>query len=109
MAHSFTYSLIYNYLLSLSTAITQSIEACPEEIQPLLWENILLTGGSANFKFIRNRISKELRRLAPMEFDVNVYMSDDPVIANWRGGAIYASRPIFRQVVKSRNEYLERG
>ena len=90
-------------------AIHQAIQACPEELRSSMWSSILLTGGSANIPNLANRITQELRPIAPMDSVVNVYQCANPALANWRGAAIYASRPIFRQLVTTRDQYKEVG
>jgi actin-related protein len=40
----------------LAELIRNSIEKCPKEIQPCLWENIVLIGGNAKFRGMKERL-----------------------------------------------------
>lgn len=58
--------------MGLPEAIVHSINLCPEETRPHLYNNIVVTGGNGCFPGMKERLSKEVRALAPDEFDVSV-------------------------------------
>lgn len=95
--------------MGIPEAIVHSIEATPEEIQPHLYENILLTGGNAYFPGYRERIYNEVRALAPYLFDVNVYLPENPVTNAWHGGCLLSKDPEFPKLIVSRKQYEENG
>lgn len=67
----------------LAETIAASIAAVPEQVQGLLWSNIVLTGGSAKFPGLLPRLERELRPLAPSEYDVCVTLPEvDAVCAS---------------------------
>jgi len=57
----------------LAETVAQSIDACHPDIRGLLFENIILVGGSTNFRNLGARLEKELRALAPAECKVKVH------------------------------------
>jgi len=58
--------------MGISEAIVLSINLCPEETRPHLYNNIIVTGGNGCFPGFEERLTKEVRALAPDEFDVSV-------------------------------------
>lgn len=44
------------------------------EMQPHLYKNIVLTGGNTLFPGFRDRVYKEVRALAPVEYQVSVHL-----------------------------------
>lgn len=66
-------TLIYAYFL------------CPE-MQSHFYKNIVLTGGNALFPGFRDRVYKEVRALAPVEYEVSVVLPQKyvlRVLKNW--------------------------
>jgi len=57
----------------IAETIVQAVEACPEELSGALYANILLVGGSTKFKNFRQRLERDLRSLAPDDFDVELH------------------------------------
>jgi len=93
----------------IAEAVKQSIECCAQEIQPLLWANILLVGGSTKIQGFKDRLELDLRALAPTEFEINILAAPDPITHSWQGGAIMASLPEFDQYCVTKKEYDEFG
>ncbi len=93
----------------LHNTIHQSILKCDEDIQKDLWGNIVLSGGSAMFKGLGNRLQKELSALAPAGTTVSVTVPPDCRYASWIGGAMLADLPTFQQMWITRDEYDESG
>lgn len=60
----------------LAETIAVSIASVPEQLQGLLWSNIVLTGGSAQFPGLLPRLERELRPLAPSEYEVHVTLPE---------------------------------
>lgn len=61
-------TLIYAYFL------------CPE-MQPHFYKNIVLTGGNTLFPGFRDRVYKEVRALAPVEYEVSVVLPQKYVLS----------------------------
>lgn len=53
-------------------AIYDAVWSCPEETRPHLLRNVLLTGGCALFPGFCQKVSAELRKLAPVEMPIKV-------------------------------------
>lgn len=66
--------------------IFQAVQACPEELHADLYANVVLTGGNCRFPNFKERVVRELRPLVSDNFDLNVYMDDDPVLTTFHGG-----------------------
>ena len=53
-------------------AVAQAIAACHPALAPLLWSNVVLTGGCCRLPGLAQRFRGELRSLAPDDFEVGV-------------------------------------
>lgn len=64
-------------------AIAESIDACDKIYRAAMYNNVLLVGGNAKIPGFRERVEVELRKLAPVNYPVRVYLPDDPVSFSW--------------------------
>ena len=58
--------------MGVPEAIVDAINLCPEETRPHLFANIVVCGGCALFPGMQSRVERDVRALAPDEYDVNV-------------------------------------
>ncbi|KAI7872701.1 actin-related protein 6 [Spinellus fusiger] len=93
-------------------AIVQAVEACAPELHGLLYANIVLVGGNANFKGYKERIGHDLRKLIPTQYTIRLSKPDDPINYAWFGGerlvALSAESDLQQKFV-SRKDYMEHG
>ncbi|TSK28083.1 Actin-related protein 6 [Bagarius yarrelli] len=95
--------------MGIPEAIITSISKMPEEMQPHFFKNIVLTGGNTLFPGFRDRVYKEVRALAPTEFDVSVIQPQNLICYAWEGGKLLAENPDFEDMVVTREDYEENG
>ncbi|KAG0341434.1 Actin- protein 6 [Podila horticola] len=97
----------------ISEAIVDAISSCDEEIQGMLYANVVLVGGNARLPGYKKRIARDLRQLAPSEYEIRVGIDNDPLGFAWQGGQRFASMDEFSSDFKNRlvtrAEYLEIG
>ena len=55
------------------------------------------------------RLSRDLRALAPCDSEIEMTMADDPIVANWRGASIFAASEAYPMHVVTKKEYKEGG
>ena len=48
-----------------------------------MYHNVLLVGGNAKIPGYRERVELELRKLAPTNYEVRVYLPNDPASYAW--------------------------
>lgn len=95
--------------MGIQEAIVDCVSACPPETHPHLYQNILLVGGSTLFPGFRDRIYKEIRSVAPCDFDVNVTLAENPLTYSWHGGRLLTHDPEFNSMLVLKEEYEEEG
>ncbi|KAI0632288.1 actin-like protein Arp6 [Trametes polyzona] len=93
----------------ISATVAASISLLPEDLQGLFWANIALIGGNAALPGLRERLTSELRSLAPIDCEVAVYTSEHPALEAYYGAVALAARPGFAQCMVTREEYQEMG
>ncbi|KLO06271.1 actin-like protein ARP6 [Schizopora paradoxa] len=95
----------------ISRTIAEAISTLPQDVQGLFWANIGLVGGNVKFPGFRQRLADELRSLAPIQYEVHIHESSDPIVESWLAGAAFARREpsVFSQHVVTRAEYQEGG
>ena len=67
----------------IAEAIIESINACDATLRAAMYNNVLLVGGNAMIPGFKERIETELRKLAPTDYAVRVYMPKDPLTYIW--------------------------
>lgn len=72
-------------------AIVESINSVPKKARPLLYANIVLTGGNVKIPGFKERVEKGIRAYCPNQFQVFVHSSKDPITHAWYGGKVLAS------------------
>jgi len=93
----------------LAECIVRAVQACHPYLQPVLFESIILTGGSTLFPRFTERLEMELRPLVPDDYQVKIIRQENPILGAWRGGSILASSPGFESMCVTKSEYEEMG
>ncbi|KAL9180196.1 hypothetical protein ACHAXT_008166 [Thalassiosira profunda] len=81
----------------IAEAIVESINACDPILRAAMYHNVLLVGGNAKIPGFKERVEAELRSLAPSNYEVRVYMPEDPASYAWEGARKFSSRPGFQE------------
>ncbi|KAL6558506.1 Actin-related protein 6 [Orobanche minor] len=93
----------------LAECIVRAVNSCHPHLHPVLYESIILTGGSTLFPRFAERLERELRPLVPDEYQVKITTQEDPILGVWRGGSLLASSPDFEAMCVTKAEYEELG
>lgn len=72
-------------LAGLPQAIHASISACPRQYQAVMYQSIRIMGGLAQLSNLQERLERELRCLAPCQYEVRVEVVESPVEQAWLG------------------------
>ena len=111
-----------NWKMSLDETIDNTIQQCPIDYRRKLYSNIVMSGGSTQFRNFDKRLMKSLQvrvddRLAknatedftpkPINVCVTNNLAQKHVV--WLGGSTLASSKDFGRIVHTREEYLEKG
>ncbi|XVE54450.1 hypothetical protein DITRI_Ditri03aG0082500 [Diplodiscus trichospermus] len=93
----------------LAECIVRAVNACHPYLHPVLYQSIILTGGSTLFPRFAERLEKDLRPLVPDDYQVKITTQEDPILGIWRGGSLLASSPEFESMCVTKAEYEELG
>lgn len=85
-----------------------STRKCDQDVAPLLFGNVVVSGASSLFRGLPDRLHQELQELAPAE-RVRVFASTERHHATFVGGSILASLGTFQDMWVSKNDYDEIG
>ena len=89
--------------------VYNSIMSSDLTFRPLLYRNIILSGGSSMLQGFSDRMEKEIKDLAPSTIRINVIAQPERKYAVWIGGSIFASLATFPQSAITQDEYNENG
>ena len=78
-------------------AIVESINQCDDIYRAAMYNNVLLVGGNATIPGYRERVESELRKLAPTNYPVRVYLPNDPVSFAWEGAVQFSQQDGFQK------------
>jgi actin beta/gamma 1 len=90
-------------------ATFNSIMKCDVDIRKDLYANVVLSGGSSMFPGIADRMTKEIKNLAPPTMKIKLIAPPERKYSVWIGGSILASLSTFQQMWISKEEYDESG
>jgi len=87
----------------------ESIKKCDQDIRKDLYKNIILAGGCTMFNGTKERLKKEVKKLAQPMTEVETQAPPERRFSAWIGGSIVASLSTFPAMYITRNEYNEAG
>ncbi|TID30491.1 hypothetical protein CANINC_000844 [Pichia inconspicua] len=97
----------------LIQTIKSSLDSVPELLRPLLTNNIVCMGGTANLPGLSNRIVKDLDSEVPIEAETNALnfsnICEDKSYLSWYAGKSFFSKGGFDKIKITREEYNEFG
>jgi actin beta/gamma 1 len=102
-------SLIGKETEGIHTCTFNTIMKCPMDIRRELYANIILSGGNTMFPGIAERMTKELKALAPKTVQLRVLAPPERKYGAWIGGSVLASLSTFQQMWITKAEYNESG
>jgi len=82
---------------------------CDVDIRKDLYANTVLSGGTTMYPGIADRMTKELKALAPTAMTIKVIAPPERKVSVWIGGSILASLATFQTMWISKQEYDESG
>ena len=108
----------------LAQMIYKAIESCDTDVQPDLWRNVVLAGGTTMIGGFGERVREELVGILDSKNDNNAHRMIQVIpdatgsepgynsqrkIGSWIGGSIFASLDTFGKVLVSKQEYEDAG
>mmetsp|Transcript_8893 Transcript_8893/g.22059 ORF Transcript_8893/g.22059 Transcript_8893/m.22059 type:complete len:378 (-) Transcript_8893:95-1228(-) len=102
-------SLIGKEASGIHDCTFQTVMKCDVDIRKDLYKNIVLSGGTTMFPGIAERMTKEVKALAPSTMEIKVVAPPERKYSVWIGGSILASLSTFQQMWISKAEYDESG
>jgi actin-related protein len=85
------------------------IMKCDVDIRKDLYKNIVISGGTTMFKYINDRLKKEVENLAPSGVNIQVVAPPERKYSVWIGGSILASLSTFEDMWVTKFEYDDSG
>ena len=107
--------ILFNPLLreyeypGLPEILSESINKTNVDLKLQLYGSILLSGGNTNIKGMKERIYKEIKKLAPKNAKIRLHTPSNPENCSWIGGNIISSLEIAKKMWISVKEWMEKG
>ncbi|KAL7699261.1 actin-like protein [Lotmaria passim] len=92
-----------------------AVNNCESSLQPMLYANMVVAGGSLSFPGARSRLEAEVRQLyreshlSEAVLPIRVQDMACRAYSAWLGGSMLAQTAVFQHLVVSRKEYEEEG
>jgi len=93
----------------LHEVLVYSILKSDMDLRKVLFQNIVLSGGSTLFKGFGDRLLAEVKKLAPKDIKIRISAPQERLYSTWIGGSILASLDTFKKMWVSKREYDEEG
>jgi len=95
--------------LSVADALVKAVSSSDLDLRPVLFNSVVLAGGSTKFPGFGDRFLHEIRQRAPERTRIRVSAPPDRVNSAWSGGSILASLSTFKNMWVSKGDYDEYG
>ncbi|KAI0209778.1 Actin-related protein 6 [Lamellibrachia satsuma] len=95
--------------MGIPEAIWHSVSSLPEEMQPHMYGNIVLTGGNCVLPGFKDRLYEDLRALTPDEYDLNIHLPENAQTYAWQGGCQLCKDDMYSSLCVTKQEYDEHG
>ncbi|CAB4056770.1 ACTR1 [Lepeophtheirus salmonis] len=79
------------------------------DLRKVLFQNIVLSGGSTLFKGFGDRLLSEVKKFAPKDIKIRISAPQERLYSTWIGGSILASLDTFKKMWVAKREYDEEG
>mmetsp|Transcript_20581 Transcript_20581/g.30323 ORF Transcript_20581/g.30323 Transcript_20581/m.30323 type:complete len:201 (+) Transcript_20581:40-642(+) len=96
-------------LIGIHQATFKCINTCDIDLRRDLFRNIVVSGGTTMFPGIKERLEKEIRKLAPANVRVEVQADKDRRYIVWMGAAVVAALSNFERMLIWKSEYDDMG
>ena len=98
-------------ICSISNNCYNSIQKCDIDLRKDLYTCIILSGGTSMFNGLQERLTKEIKALAPesIKEEVKVIALPERKYATWIGGSVLSSISTFEKMWITKTEYEENG
>eukprot|EP00747_Dinoflagellata_sp_TGD_P168347 gnl/TRDRNA2_/TRDRNA2_194525_c0_seq1.p1 gnl/TRDRNA2_/TRDRNA2_194525_c0~~gnl/TRDRNA2_/TRDRNA2_194525_c0_seq1.p1 ORF type:complete len:379 (-),score=99.22 gnl/TRDRNA2_/TRDRNA2_194525_c0_seq1:44-1180(-) len=96
-------------LPGIHQATYKCIQTCDIDLRRELFKSVVLSGGTTMFPGIADRLTKELKGLAPQKIDIKVNASPQRRYVVWMGASIVAELSSFQKMLIWKADYDEQG
>lgn len=96
-------------LMGIHQATFKCVQSCDIDLRRDLFKNIVLSGGNTLFPGIGERLTKEIKALAPQKIDVKVIASPQRRYLVWMGASVVANLSTFPKMLIWKADYDEVG
>ncbi|XP_058450603.1 actin-related protein 1 [Malaya genurostris] len=86
-----------------------SIQKSDMDLRKMLYQNIVLSGGSTLFKGFGDRLLSEIRKHVSKDMKIRIAAPQERIYSTWMGGSILASLDTFKKMWVSKREFDEDG
>uniref|UniRef100_UPI00398F42AD actin-5-like n=1 Tax=Pristiophorus japonicus TaxID=55135 RepID=UPI00398F42AD len=93
----------------IHTTTINSLKRVQPQVRQLIYDNVLLSGGSTLFEGFNFRFCKEIFDRAPIDIKTKIHAVPERKYAVWIGGSILASLHAFQSLWVRQEDYKERG
>merc|ERR1719162_1367215 len=94
-------------LMGIHQATYKCVQCCDIDLRRDLYKNIVLSGGNTLFPGIGERLTKEIKALAPQKIDVKVNASPQRRYLVWMGCSVVANLSTFQKMLIWKADYDE--
>ena len=107
--------ILFNPLLreyeypGIPEVLSESINKTNVDLKLQLYSSILLSGGNTKIKGLKERIYREIKKLAPKNAKVRLHTPSNPEYCSWIGANIISSLEIAKEMWISLKDWMEKG
>ncbi|CAH0394012.1 unnamed protein product [Bemisia tabaci] len=93
----------------LHEVLLLAIQKSDMDLRRVLYQNIVLSGGSTLFKGFGDRLLAEIKKLSSKDTKIRISAPQERLYSTWIGGSILASLDTFKKMWVSKQEFHDGG
>jgi actin-related protein len=103
----FNPSIMGKELPTLHEALYKAINESDIHYRKDLFNNIILSGGNTLFPGLKERLSRELKKIIPETVNIRIIAPEDRILTTWYGGSLLGALPSFTDLATKKQHYQE--
>ncbi len=95
------------YQIGIQPVLLNAIKKCDSEMHKVMYDNVILAGGSSMYAGMPDRIKKEIS--TNTDYDTNIVVNEERHLAAWIGASVLSTLDSFQHFWITSDEYEENG
>jgi len=89
--------------------LVNSVKKCDMDLRKTLFNEVVLAGGNTLINGFGDRLSSEVKKIAPKDLRIRIYAAPERKYTCWLGGSILSNLDSFKKMWITKRDFEEHG